>query len=49
MNYKVSFQEMQKLAMEKLSRQSPATFDEKKQQVLNLKSQRTSDKKKSKS
>jgi hypothetical protein len=37
MNYKVSFQEMEKLAMEKLSKQNPTTLEEKRRQYHLLK------------
>jgi hypothetical protein len=39
MNYKMSFQEMQKLGMEKLSKQSPISLEKKREQYKNLKTQ----------
>ena len=49
MNYKVSFQEMELLGMEKLSKQSPTTLEEKRKQFQNLKKQSHSKTKKQKS
>jgi len=48
MKYEISFQEMQKLATEKLSRQSPATLEEKRQQIQNLKNTSSKSRRKSK-
>jgi hypothetical protein len=42
MNYKVSFQEMERLGMEKLSKQSPTTLEEKRKQFQDLKKQSSS-------
>lgn len=39
MNYKISFQEMNKLAQEVLSKQSPVTLEKAKKQVQALKNQ----------
>ena len=42
MNYKVSFQEMQRLGMEKLSKQLQTTLEEKRKQFQELKKQSSS-------
>mgnify|MGYP006910068686 CR=1 FL=1 len=42
MNYKVSFQEMDRLGMEKLSKQSQTTLEEKRKQFQELKKQSSS-------
>lgn len=39
MNYKMSFQEMNRLGMEKLSRQLPTTLEEKRRQFKELQQQ----------
>jgi len=49
MNYKVSFQEMDRLGMEKLSKQLPTTLEEKRKQYQELKKQSSSKNKKHKS
>jgi len=49
MNYKVSFQEMEKLGMEKLSKQLPTNLEEKRKQFQKLKRQSSSKSKKQKS
>ena len=49
MNYKISYQEMDKLGMEVLSRQSAMTLEEKRAQYQILKTQSSSKSKKQKS
>lgn len=49
MNYKVSFQEMEKLGTEKLSKQLPATLEEKRKQFQELHKQSSTKSKKRKS
>ena len=49
MNYKVSFREMGRLGMEKLSKQLPATLEEKRKQFKELNKQSSSKSKKRRS
>lgn len=49
MNYKISFQEMDRLVTEKLSKQSPTTLEEKRNQFKKLQKQNSSKSKKRKS
>ena len=45
-NYKISFQEMDRLGMEKLSKQSPTSLEEKRKQFQELKKHNSSKRKK---
>jgi hypothetical protein len=49
MNYKLSFQEMERLGMEKLAKQLPATLEEKRKQFQRLKKQSSRKSKKQRS
>jgi hypothetical protein len=49
MNYKISLEEMNRLGKEKLSRQLPATLEEKKNQHKQIQNQSSSELKKKKS
>jgi hypothetical protein len=49
MNYKVSFQEMDRLGTEKLSKQLPTTFEEKRKQFKELQKQSSTKSKKRRS
>jgi hypothetical protein len=49
MNYKISFQEMERLGKEKLSSQLPATLEEKRKQFQDLKVKSSSGNRKRKS
>jgi hypothetical protein len=49
MNYKISLEEMNRLGKEKLSRQLPATLQEKKEQYRQIRNQSSSGLKKKKS
>jgi hypothetical protein len=49
MNYKVSFQEMDRLGTEKLSKQLPTTLEEKRKQFKELQKQSSSKSKKRRS